>query len=442
MRVTALIRKSTKKDTANVKSTVYFRVRDGQTDFKAASELTINPNYWSPERQGYKPRVSLVADKVRADFDRSVQEISLLITKEYYIGADSEWLKKLIFAYHHPNAYRMSGKECVNVSLIYWTNKYLNQHFPSGTQRRTYLSLVGMIERFERYQHRVGKKAKYHLCVDTMTGDDLRMFEHYITNEATYMERYPQLYKDVEKTVTKGERKGNTLACLMGRLRTAFKWSIKQGATTNNPFDRYDMPKVIYGTPYFLTLEERNLIYELDLTDNPVLAVYRDMFCFQCLIGCRHGDLIRLTLNNVIDGYIEYVPAKTREKTGRMVRVPLNEKAKTLLERFKARGTRTLFPHISLGLYNSYIRELLVKADITRVVSVIDPKTHEEVQHRICDIASSHMARRTFVGNLYKQVKDPNLIGSMSGHTEGSRAFARYRTIDDDMKIELVNLIN
>jgi hypothetical protein len=52
------------------------------------------------------------------------------------------------------------------------------------------------------------------------------------------------------------------------------------------------------------------------------------------------------------------------------------------------------------------------------------------------------MARRTFVGNLYKQVKDPSLIGSMSGHVDGSRAFARYRTIDDDMKIELVNMIN
>ena len=43
---------------------------------------------------------------------------------------------------------------------------------------------------------------------------------------------------------------------------------------------------------------------------------------------------------------------------------------------------------------------------------------------------------------LDKKVKDPDLIGSMSGHVEGSRAFARYRAIDDEMKIELVNLIN
>lgn len=52
------------------------------------------------------------------------------------------------------------------------------------------------------------------------------------------------------------------------------------------------------------------------------------------------------------------------------------------------------------------------------------------------------MARRTFIGNLYKKVQDPNLIGSLSGHAEGSRAFARYRDIDKKMKKDTVNLLD
>jgi hypothetical protein len=51
------------------------------------------------------------------------------------------------------------------------------------------------------------------------------------------------------------------------------------------------------------------------------------------------------------------------------------------------------------------------------------------------------MARRTFIGNLYKKVKDPNLVGSLSGHKEGSRAFSRYREIDEEIKIDLVKSI-
>jgi hypothetical protein len=42
---------------------------------------------------------------------------------------------------------------------------------------------------------------------------------------------------------------------------------------------------------------------------------------------------------------------------------------------------------------------------------------------------------------LYKKVKDPNLVGSLSSHSEVSRAFARYRDIDESMKKELVGLL-
>ena len=46
------------------------------------------------------------------------------------------------------------------------------------------------------------------------------------------------------------------------------------------------------------------------------------------------------------------------------------------------------------------------------------------------------------IGSLYKQVKDPNLIGSLSGHVEGSRAFVRYRNIDEETKKELVSMLD
>ena len=58
------------------------------------------------------------------------------------------------------------------------------------------------------------------------------------------------------------------------------------------------------------------------------------------------------------------------------------------------------------------------------------------------EIASSHLARRTFCGNLYKRVKDPNMVGKLSGHTEGSRAFARYRDIDEDMMKDVVSILD
>lgn len=81
------------------------------------------------------------------------------------------------------------------------------------------------------------------------------------------------------------------------------------------------------------------------------------------------------------------------------------------------------------------------RCGITRVVTVINPTTGEEEQRRLCDIASSHMARRTFCGILYKNLKDPEIIGSMSGHAAGSRAFARYRDIDTETKQEAIKFL-
>ena len=109
--------------------------------------------------------------------------------------------------------------------------------------------------------------------------------------------------------------------------------------------------------------------------------------------------------------------------------------------RYKFYQGKGLFPFTSQQQYNQDIKTMFRLSGLTRIVTVINPTTREEEQRPICDIASSHMARRSFVGNLYKKVKDPNLIGKLSGHKEGSKAFARYREIDEETSQETINLL-
>ena len=121
--------------------------------------------------------------------------------------------------------------------------------------------------------------------------------------------------------------------------------------------------------------------------------------------------------------------------------MPLHEKALKILERYDANSDR-LFPFRQIHTYNLGIRELLKRCGIDRMVTILDTHGYNTVQKPLYEVATSHTARKTFVGNLYRQVPDPNLIASMSGHVEGSRAFSRYRTIDDDMKRRLVDMID
>ena len=172
------------------------------------------------------------------------------------------------------------------------------------------------------------------------------------------------------------------------------------------------------------------------------LSIQRDIFIFQCLVGCRVGDLMRLTWDNVIGDDLHYIPAKTCKNNPKTIVIPLHEIALAIIKKHKKPGRNALLPFVSKQQYNEDIKSMLTLAGITRKVVIVDPTTGQEVSKHINDIASSHMARRTFVGNLYNKVKDPDLIGSLSGHVEGSKAFARYRAIDMSVKKELVSKLD
>lgn len=443
MKVTAFIRKTAAKNNVTDLAKVYFRLRDtGGVDIKAASELAINPNHWSAEKQGYKPRVYLVSDDKRMAFDKAIQEITHLITREYHRGVDGAWLQNLLEEYHHPNINSHSGNRSETYSLTYQIRRYIDETPLAKDSRDHHLGNIDKISRYERFQQEVIHRRGFRLCVDSITADDLREFKEWLLAEHTYGELYPVFYRDIHPNKYAQVRSENTVTGYFYRIRTVIKWCVKNGMTRNNPFDRYQVAQQMYGDPFYLTLEERDKVYYADLSKlNPVYAVYRDIFMFQCLIGCRVSDLASLTRANVVDGCVEYIPQKTKGVRAGTVRVPLNRKALDILERYKELKT-ALLPHFCQGTYNKRIKDVLKYVGIDRMVMTLNPKTRQEEMRPLYEVASTHTARKTFIGNLYKQVKDPNLIASMSGHTEGSRAFARYRQIDDEMKKELVNLLD
>ena len=73
------------------------------------------------------------------------------------------------------------------------------------------------------------------------------------------------------------------------------------------------MPKVLDSPPFYLTLEERDKVYYADLSnETPSTQVYRDIFMFHCLIGCRVGDLEKMTRANIVNGAVEYIAEKPK----------------------------------------------------------------------------------------------------------------------------------
>lgn len=444
MKVTAFIRKTASKNNTDTLATIYFRVRDGKKDIKAASELTINPNHWSSEKHGYKDRVALVSDEKKKKLNSGVQDILSLIDREYTPDVDSEWLAVLIDKYHHPQRYKKQEEQDAvrKPTLLELFDEFLEKHKLSEVRKKNYRVVRRGLERYQVFVRMTRRGQKdFVLDVDEVTPDTLRDIWDFFENEYRYYELYPEIYEKVPEFRTPHPRGKNTLLDCFSRIRTFFYWCRDNKRTANTPFDDFPLEECTYGTPYYITIDERNKIYRTNLSRHPQLAVQRDVFVFQCLIGCRVGDLLKLTKSSVIDGAVEYIPRKTKDGRPLTVRVPLNDTALEIVERYADSPGDNLLPFISEQKYNVAIKRIFKAAGLKRLVTVINPTTREEEKRVLYEIASSHLARRTFVGNLYKQVKDPNLVGALSGHKEGSRAFARYRTIDDEMKKELVNLL-
>ena len=152
-------------------------------------------------------------------------------------------------------------------------------------------------------------------------------------------------------------------------------------------------------SPIYLTLDDVQKIYAADLSDSPHLAIQRDIFVFQCNIGCCIGDLLRLKKRDVIYGAIEYIPTKTIKENARTVVVPLNSVAQEIVDRYADYPGDKLLPFESSERFNDNIKIIFEKAEVTYLVS------------------------------------------ALTGHVEGSRAFSRYRTIDIDMKKDLVKIL-
>lgn len=438
------------------KSEVLLRYRNTrEVALRAHTHVFILPKYFEDGKIVIKARI--ITEEVReiqeakATIDKIVATITEKGDKKAISDFTQDWAQDTIDRLLYPENYKTPDSDGIYFQDM--TKDFLSVKKISYQRHKSYTCIFNIVQRFELY---TGKP----INLDKATPDTLVSIEKFFRDEHTFFEPVKGKYRTTFKPVRKYkyvwdnskhdrapiERSDNAIVTYMSAIRAYWRWCIDMGYTKNDPFRKYSVGSQKYGTPYYLTTEERDLLYQTDLSFDKEVALARDIFIFQCYIGCRISDLFALTDNNIVESEngiaVQYIPSKTKEENPRVVKVYLSPTAIEILNRYKGKNKNSIFPFMTTGKLNDLIRIGLQKAGINRVVTILNPVTKQSEQHPICDVASSHMARRTFIGNLYKKVKDPNLVGKLSGHCEGSTAFARYRDIDDDMIKELTTLLD
>lgn len=411
--------------------------------------VMVNPNYWDNKSQSLKSRI-LLDDDYRASITSKVNELRLAISKAYYEDIQNgelnkDWLRRTVELFHKNKKgtpTTSTNQHAPNFSKVF--DSFLSSRDICAARRKQYEVVKRAMLRYELFMRESTKKG-YRLNLKKFDTFELEKLSEYLANESSYFETNRKIFEQIPDKKTMKPRGHNTVLDILKKISVFFNWCVEKKIIAKSPFKGYVVGQAMYGTPFYLTLEELHSVYSLDLSNDVFLDQQRDVFVFQCCVGCRIGDLYKLTRDDLVLGTLQYVPNKTFRKTQRCLVVPLNSMAKSICLKYSGEAfpdNKFLPLHHIPQEYNSAIRDVLTIANITRKVSVINPLTSKEEKRPINEVASSHMARRTFVGNLYKKVKDPNLVGALSGHVEGSRAFCRYREIDQQMKQDLVNLLD
>ena len=117
-------------------------------------------------------------------------------------------------------------------------------------------------------------------------------------------EKYPKILADNPEAREIRPRGENYMSGIFKEVRAFFNWAYKTKIIDSFPFEGFEMPSERYGSPIYITLDDVQKIYTVDLSDFPLLVIQRDIFVFQCNVGCRIGGLLRLKKRDVINGAV------------------------------------------------------------------------------------------------------------------------------------------
>ena len=411
------------------------RLRLGKVDQQASTHLFVNPqhlrweNYVSSKGRKSK-RLVLKTSRLKTDEVQHTDEVKkqlddmleFIDNNLQQVGANNVgkgWLAQQIDDFINPHDDEVDSDESEPKQLSFFDlfDIFLEKREISQGKKNQYKVFRRILQRYEMYKQLLDPKFK--LSLDTLDGNGIEEIGDYIKKEYKLLEKFPNIIEAVNESRQPGPRGQNTVNGHYKKLKAFVRWAIDN-----------------------LTLEDLSQLEKADLSERPSLAVQRDIFVFQCCIGCRVSDLKELTLANVINNEIHYIARKTKDGNPKTIKVPINKTAQAIIERHYDLKRKELLPFISDQNYNEAIKEVFKLAGLTRNVVVRNSLTGEPEIRPLNEIASSHLARRTLTNILYKKYKDQSLVSSITGHAPNSSAFARYRDIDEDMRREMVSILD
>jgi len=252
--------------------------------------------------------------------------------------------------------------------------------------------------------------------------------KNYFTTQK-YILKFEKFLREYQPLNHQKKMGNNSVMKHIERFRKMITLSFKLEWIERDPFinfkSKFEKVERGYLTEIELeTIEEKQFLI-------PRLQLVKDLFIFSCYCGLSYIDVINLTEENInfgIDGELWII--KKREKTNKLLRIPILPKARVLIDKYKTSPKSvingTIFPKISNQKLNSYLKEI---ADVCSIQKNL----------------TFHLARHTFATTITLTNGVPiETVSQLLGHSRISttQIYAKVieRKVSHDMNKLRVNL--
>ncbi len=230
----------------------------------------------------------------------------------------------------------------------------------------------------------------------------------------------------------------NTIGKVIKVIKTVLNEATERGVNSNLAF-RSKRFRVISEkiNNVYLTEEELNDLYHLDLSNSERLERVRDLFLIGCYTGLRFSDFTQLRPKNFKGKIIEI----ETQKTGETVKIPLHPKVEAIFKKYN----NQLPPSISNQKMNQYLKELannkekIKSLQVSTSVKTTRGGVTKHTNSKKYELISSHTARRSFASNLYLAGVPPIVIMGVTGH-KTEEAFFKYIKITSNEKAKILEM--
>lgn len=273
------------------------------------------------------------------------------------------------------------------------------------------------------------KVSKATLCVYKNVKAHLLAFEKYRGEKITFQSFDFAFYEDflsyltfehihMRRQTTLVGLKLNTIGKTIKHFRVFIKDRVKRKIIAPIDLGDFKIPEEESDAIY-LSHEEIAVIYQTDLSAQPHLIEYRDLFVLGCLTGLRFSDFSTLKPQDLKRDMLY----KKQAKSDHWVIIPLREEAKLIFTRqFKDKISA-----LTNAEFNRHIKTIGRLAGINQTIKFSYKKGNKDIAlvKPKYEWITTHTARRSFCTNEFLAGTPVELIMKISGH-KSVKDFYKY----------------